>query len=220
MVVLDLPDAIFLDIVVSISGLNNISGCSHSEFIDSRVGGELSVLTDLDVAIEDLALRFLQKERVEVVLHRVEVCRRRAKRAHRVSAMPSKKKAISHLPVRGVSLTVARRTGLVVYRLATIRESPVARASFHNSKRARTSPSDTVSSAFAGALNFLAFNVFIPNKLSSELVTWRASLDRVNRCETLADGAKASADATRERAMATAENFIFEGKVMRWKVRL
>jgi len=74
MVVLDLPDAIFLDIVVSISGLNNISGCSHSEFIDSRVGGELSVLTDLDVAIEDLALRFLQKERVEVVLHRVEVC--------------------------------------------------------------------------------------------------------------------------------------------------
>ena len=87
----------------------------------------------------------------------------------------------------------------------------------------RTSPSDTVSWAAAGALNFFAFNVFIPNKLSSELVTWRASFDRVKRCATLADGAKACADAARERAMATAENFILinaiEPEPWGWKER-
>ncbi len=71
---LDLPNSVFLHVHVGVTSLDNVSGGSHGEFVDSGVA--CPSVSDVDVSLEDLSLWLLLEEGVEVVLHSVEVCAR------------------------------------------------------------------------------------------------------------------------------------------------
>jgi len=69
--VLDLPDTVFLDVVVGVTGLDHVSGGSHCELIDTSIRSK--AISNLDISLNDLSLRLLQKEGIEVILYRVKV---------------------------------------------------------------------------------------------------------------------------------------------------
>ena len=70
-VVLDLPDSVLLDIVERVARLDLVAGRSHGELVDPGIDGP--AVSGVDLPLEDRALRLLEQERVEVVLHRVVV---------------------------------------------------------------------------------------------------------------------------------------------------
>ena len=70
-VVLDLPDSVLLNVVERVASLNLVAGRSHCELVDSCIDGP--TVSGVDFSLEDRALRLLEQERIEVVLHRVVV---------------------------------------------------------------------------------------------------------------------------------------------------
>merc|ERR1719478_1439768 len=62
----DLPLVVLKDVNVGVSCLDDIAGSTHGEFVDTGILGP--TITDANVAFDDLALRLLQKECIEVIL--------------------------------------------------------------------------------------------------------------------------------------------------------
>mmetsp|Transcript_19716 Transcript_19716/g.42838 ORF Transcript_19716/g.42838 Transcript_19716/m.42838 type:complete len:321 (-) Transcript_19716:84-1046(-) len=63
---LDLPDAVFFDIVVGVAGLDFVAGGSHGELVDASIG--CPSIANVDLPIDDLSLWLLEEEGVEVIL--------------------------------------------------------------------------------------------------------------------------------------------------------
>mmetsp|Transcript_19182 Transcript_19182/g.37258 ORF Transcript_19182/g.37258 Transcript_19182/m.37258 type:complete len:354 (+) Transcript_19182:142-1203(+) len=67
MVVLDFPDSILFDVIVSVAGFHFISSGTHCELVHSHVARP--TISDVNFPIQNFPLRLLEKEGVEVVLH-------------------------------------------------------------------------------------------------------------------------------------------------------
>mmetsp|Transcript_23474 Transcript_23474/g.49139 ORF Transcript_23474/g.49139 Transcript_23474/m.49139 type:complete len:213 (-) Transcript_23474:327-965(-) len=70
-VVLDLPDSIFLHVVVTVTALHFITGGSHGELVNTNIG--CPAISNVNVSVKDFALWLFEEERIEVILHRVIV---------------------------------------------------------------------------------------------------------------------------------------------------
>jgi len=69
--VLDLPDAVLLHVVVGVSCLHDVAGGSHGELVNTSIRSPS--VSDVDLPVEDLPLRLLEEEGVEVILDAREV---------------------------------------------------------------------------------------------------------------------------------------------------
>mmetsp|Transcript_23473 Transcript_23473/g.49137 ORF Transcript_23473/g.49137 Transcript_23473/m.49137 type:complete len:233 (-) Transcript_23473:425-1123(-) len=74
MVVLDLPDAVFLHVVVSVSGLDLVASSAHGELVNASIGSPS--ISNVDFALEDFTLWLLEKKRIEVIFDGCKVCAR------------------------------------------------------------------------------------------------------------------------------------------------
>mmetsp|Transcript_6970 Transcript_6970/g.16786 ORF Transcript_6970/g.16786 Transcript_6970/m.16786 type:complete len:510 (-) Transcript_6970:28-1557(-) len=71
MMVGNLPLVSFVDIDVTVSGLNLVASSTHGELVDSAILGPS--VSDTNITFKDFSLRFLQEESIEVILDGVEV---------------------------------------------------------------------------------------------------------------------------------------------------